>query len=154
KRRRHPSPHIDERAQIDPRASLFEQLPCGAHRRLFVRIELAARKRIEPALKHHVRRSSKPENLQLRRVPYKDDRGCRFWSRHKEEYKFRIANCELRISNLRAYVCQRSIDTRFAPLLPSVDHAGTWLPSVPLLLSSSMAEHPAVNRRVVGSSPT
>ena len=29
-------------------------------------------------------------------------------------------------------------------------HAG----SVPPLLSSSMAEHPAVNRRVVGSSPT
>ena len=32
---------------------------------------------------------------------------------------------------------------------------GTRLPARPhLLLSSSMAEHPAVNRRVVGSSPT
>src|SRR5215471_14797327 len=32
------------------------------------------------------------------------------------------------------------------------DHAGWTRP--PAFLSSSMAEHPAVNRRVVGSSPT
>ena len=40
------------------------------------------------------------------------------------------------------------------PLCYAFPRTSARTPSVPLFLSSSMAEHPAVNRRVVGSSPT